>query len=191
MRFVLGALALLATADKLLLTLLTRRDDPDRWRDIAPSTRVVAQVPSSRPARLAWEQLRAHQVVRDEGANLWHGPHYTMPLRAAAPCVVTIHDLTFFDHPEWHERSKVVFFRRMIRAVARRATLVVCVSEYTADRLRAQVDPRADVFATAICLFRATTGRIPFNGKNEAEVLAATLDCRYPRPSELIPDFPP
>ena len=78
-------------------------------------------------------------------ADVWHGPHYTMPLRAAGPCVVTIHDLTFFDHPEWHERSKVVFFRRMIRAAARRATLLVCVSAYTADRLRALVDPRADI----------------------------------------------
>jgi glycosyltransferase involved in cell wall biosynthesis len=68
-----------------------------------------------------------------------------MPLRATVPCVVTIHDLTFFDHPEWHERSKVVFFRRMIRAAARRATLLVCVSAYTADRLRALVEPDADI----------------------------------------------
>jgi len=76
---------------------------------------------------------------------VWHGPHYTMPLRVPTPCVVTIHDLTFFDHPEWHERSKVVFFRRMIRAAARRANLVVCVSAYTADRLRALVQPQAGI----------------------------------------------
>ena len=35
--------------------------------------------------------------------------------------VVTIHDLSFFDHPEWHERTKVVVFRRAIRVAARRA----------------------------------------------------------------------
>ena len=33
----------------------------------------------------------------------------------------------------------------MIRAAARRATLLVCVSEYTADRLRALVAPRGDI----------------------------------------------
>ena len=30
--------------------------------------------------------------------------------------VVTVHDLTFLDHPEWHERAKVLYFRRMIPA---------------------------------------------------------------------------
>ena len=52
--------------------------------------------------------------ARAVAPDVWHGPHYTMPLRVACPTVVTMHDLTFFDHPEWHERSKVVFFRRMI-----------------------------------------------------------------------------
>jgi len=56
-----------------------------------------------------------------------------------------VHDLTFFDHPEWHERTKVVYFRRMIRAAARRAAVVVCVSGYTADRLRALTSTRAEV----------------------------------------------
>jgi glycosyltransferase involved in cell wall biosynthesis len=59
--------------------------------------------------------------------------------------MVTIHDLTFFDHPEWHERSKVVYFRRMIRAATRRATTLVCVSGFTANRLRALVAPRPDI----------------------------------------------
>src|SRR5262249_27507468 len=40
---------------------------------------------------------------------------------------------------------KVVFFRRMIRAAAQRAAGIVCVSGYTADRLRALTAPRADV----------------------------------------------
>ena len=58
--------------------------------------------------------------------------------------MVTIHDLTFFDHPEWHERSKVVFFRRMIRR-GPPGDALVCVSAYTADRLRALVAPAADI----------------------------------------------
>jgi glycosyltransferase involved in cell wall biosynthesis len=73
------------------------------------------------------------------------GPFGAGPLRTDVPCVVTMHDLTFFDHPEWHERSKVAFFRRMIRASARRAAALVCVSEYTADRLRALTNPRGPV----------------------------------------------
>jgi glycosyltransferase involved in cell wall biosynthesis len=52
-----------------------------------------------------------------------------------------MHDLTFFDHPEWHERTKVPYFRRMIGASARHAAAVVCVSQYTADRLAAVAPP--------------------------------------------------
>ncbi|HTK15481.1 MAG TPA: glycosyltransferase family 1 protein [Acidimicrobiia bacterium] len=127
------------------LHLLTRHDDAERWSALAPTATVHASAPARRPVRLAWEQSRGPAMAEHVGADLWHGPHYTMPLRASVPCAVTIHDLTFFDHPEWHERSKVVYFRRMIRAAARRATTLICVSTFTADRLRALVAPRTDI----------------------------------------------
>ena len=68
-------------------------------------------------------------------ADVHHSPHYTMPERSRTPVVVTIHDMTFFDHPEWHERSKVLVFKRAIRRAALKAAVLVCVSQSTADRL--------------------------------------------------------
>jgi hypothetical protein len=53
------------------------------------------------------------------GVDVHHSPHYTMPERSRTPVVVTIHDLTFIEHPEWHERSKVLVFKRAIRVAAR------------------------------------------------------------------------
>jgi glycosyltransferase involved in cell wall biosynthesis len=91
-----------------------------------------------------WEQAQAPALAQRLG-GLWHGPHYTLPLRADVPLVVTVHDLTFYDHPEWHLRSKVVYFRRMIRASAERAEAIVCVSEHTATRLQALLAPTAPV----------------------------------------------
>jgi glycosyltransferase involved in cell wall biosynthesis len=135
----------LSARDGIDLHLLTRRDDTDRWRDLASTATVHASAPSRRPARLAWEQARGPALAERVRPDVWHGPHYTMPLRTSVPCMVTMHDLTFFDHPEWHERSKVAYFRRMIRAAAQRATTVVCVSAYTADRLRALVAPTGDI----------------------------------------------
>lgn len=137
-----GGLARRADVD---LTLVARRGDDARWQDVAPGTPVRPTVPASRPARLAFEQVGLPSVLRRAGVAVHHGPHYTMPGRPPVPCVVTIHDCTFFDHPEWHERSKAVFFRRAIRHAARRAAVLVCVSQVTADRLHAVCDVRAPV----------------------------------------------
>jgi glycosyltransferase involved in cell wall biosynthesis len=68
-----------------------------------------------------------------------------MPGRSPVPCAVTIHDCTFFDHPEWHLRSKAAFFRRAIRRAARHAAVLICVSRVTEDRLRVWCDVRAPV----------------------------------------------
>ncbi|MEZ5170903.1 MAG: glycosyltransferase family 1 protein [Acidimicrobiia bacterium] len=126
------------------LTLLTRRADASRWSTIAPAARLDARLPAVRPLRLAAEQMV--RAADEDGLDVWHGPHYTMPwFRSSPPAVVTVHDLTFFDHPEWHERSKVAFFRRAIRASAERAQVVVTPSETTARRLRDLVHPSADV----------------------------------------------
>jgi glycosyltransferase involved in cell wall biosynthesis len=84
--------------------------------------------------------------LRDASVTVHHGPHYTMPERSPVPCAVTVHDLTFFDHPEWHERSKVLVFRRAIRIAARRAEALVCVSALTAERLHERLQPSGRVF---------------------------------------------
>jgi glycosyltransferase involved in cell wall biosynthesis len=95
-----------------------------------------------------YEQARLASVVAgldSPPVKVHHGPHYTMPRRSKVPCVVTIHDLTFFDHPEWHEPSKVTWFRAAMRYSARHASAIVCVSEITAGRLRDVLSPRCPV----------------------------------------------
>ncbi|HEY7134352.1 MAG TPA: glycosyltransferase family 1 protein [Acidimicrobiia bacterium] len=135
----------LATRDDVDLHLAARRGDGHRWLDLAPGATVHVTVPDRRPMRLAWEQIGAAALVRRVEPDVWHGIHYTMPLRLDVPCVVTVHDLTFFEHPEWHERSKVVFFRPMIRAAVARAAAIVAVSRDTATRLDATLAPHAPV----------------------------------------------
>jgi glycosyltransferase involved in cell wall biosynthesis len=139
------ARGLAARAD-IDLVLLARRDDTDRWSEIAPDCELHALVPARRPSRLVWEQAAGPGVARRLRPDVWHAPHYTMPLRTTVPTVVTMHDLTFFDHPEWHERSKVVYFRRMMAAAARHADAIIAGSHDAAGRLRAQLQPRADIF---------------------------------------------
>ncbi len=138
----------LARGDDVTLSLWCRRDDGDRWRAIggrAPAT-VRAVAPNRRPLRLVWEQARLPALLARSGATVHHAPHYTMPDRAALATVVTIHDVTFLEHPEWHERSKVKVFQRAIRGAARRATALVCVSAVTATRFDDLCRPTGRVF---------------------------------------------
>jgi glycosyltransferase involved in cell wall biosynthesis len=159
-RYTIDLVGALVARDDVALTLWCRRHDSGRWvgqgdqpgsgmstgTTAAPMVAVRADAPERRPLRLAWEQTRLPGLLARQSIDVHHGPHYTMPERAPIPRVVTIHDLTFFDHPEWHERSKVLVFRRAIRTAARRADAVVCVSHSTAERLEARCRPVGRVF---------------------------------------------
>jgi glycosyltransferase involved in cell wall biosynthesis len=154
-RYTIHLAEALSRRPDVALRLWSRRDDAARWEAVAgvgraldggDASTVRAVAPGRRPLRLAWEQVRLPGLLRATDAQVHHGPHYTMPERARLPRVVTIHDLTFFDHPEWHEQSKVRFFRRAIETAARSASALVCVSAITAARLEAICHPVGKVF---------------------------------------------
>jgi glycosyltransferase involved in cell wall biosynthesis len=116
-------------------TLVTRKDDVERWATWSPQAQRAAMVPSARVARLLSEAYLLGESTVARQSDLWHAPHYTMPRRRTKPCVVTIHDLTFFTNPEWHERSKVAFFRRAINYSSQHARVLICVSDFSARLL--------------------------------------------------------
>jgi glycosyltransferase involved in cell wall biosynthesis len=117
------------------LVIVARRRDGLRWSAAAPGSSLVAAAPEPRPLRLTWEQVRLPVLLRHEAVAVHHGPHYTMPEHSSVPAVVTVHDLSFFEEPQWHQRSKVWLFTRAIKVAARRAAVVVCPSQATADEL--------------------------------------------------------
>ena len=126
------------------LTLVSQVGDGARWAQWSPEAHVVEIVPNARPARLLYEAValgRSSKVA----ADVWHGPHYTMPRLRTRPTVVTICDLTFFTNPEWHERSKVLFFQRAIRYAAQHADALISISETTTSLLHELVKPTAPV----------------------------------------------
>jgi glycosyltransferase involved in cell wall biosynthesis len=129
----------------VVTTLVTRRDDTARWATWSPHALGAPLVPSARVARLVSEAYLLGTSAPARESDLWHAPHYTMPRRRATPCVVTIHDLTFFTNPEWHERSKVAFFRRAIKYSSRHARVLICVSTFSARLLEEILPAHAPV----------------------------------------------
>ena len=67
------------------LHLLARRGDADRWRELAPGATVHAVVPPPRPARLAWEQVRAPGAGRPPRHRRVARPPLHDPPPAAGP----------------------------------------------------------------------------------------------------------
>lgn len=148
--------------------LVARRGDGAAW-PVALAT--FACAPKRRPLRLAWGGLLLPHVLHGKAPDvrLLHSPHYTMPLpttraRPGIANVVTIHDLTFFTHPDEHDLAKRVLFRRATRHAARHAEALVCVSDRTARELaqHVRVDVPVHVIAHGIDhdRFRPTTPTI-------------------------------
>jgi glycosyltransferase involved in cell wall biosynthesis len=74
---------------------------------------------------LPWLALR-HKV------EIFHSPHYTLPVLFPGPCVVTIHDLIHVRFPEnLPSRFHHMYAVGMARAAAKRARLVITVSDYS------------------------------------------------------------
>jgi len=140
-RYVDGLIAALDQADADL-AIVCQRSDADRYGRSAPSARIVAgpAAISHRPARLAWEQTGLPIVAQQVHADVIHSPHYTLPLRAGRPVVVTLHDATFFTEPELHTAVKGSFFRSAIRTAVRRAARCIVPSKATRDEVIRVVD---------------------------------------------------
>jgi len=176
-QYTLHLAAALSRRPDLDLILIGRRGDRVRWTQAASGARMVSAAPRRRPLRLAWEQLALPGLLRRLDASVHHGPHYTMPERSSVPMVVTVHDLSFFEAPQWHDRSKVVLFKRAIRVAARRATAVVCPSRATADQLARWCRVDAELF---VAHHGVDAGRF---GPHEAEpgadaVILGRIDAR-------------
>jgi glycosyltransferase involved in cell wall biosynthesis len=135
-RYVDGLIAAFGEVDADL-AVVCQRADAERYGRMAPGATIVPgpAAISHRPARLAWEQTGLPLVAQQVGAEVVHSPHYTMPLRAGRPVVVTIHDITWFTQPEVHTPVKGTFFRSAIRTALRRADRVIVPSKATRDEL--------------------------------------------------------
>ena len=102
-----------------------------------------------RPVRMAWEQSGLPALARRVRADVLHSPHYTRPAALGVPVVVTLHDATFFSHPELHTRLKRTFFRTATRFAVRTADALVVPSAATRDEILRFVGGRPERFHVA------------------------------------------
>lgn len=133
------------------LSVVCQHRDAETFAVLAPHSRIVpsAEQLDSRPARLAWEQATLPRLGKRLSVDVIHSPHYTMPLAAPVPVVVTVHDATFFSDRGLHLGVKGRFFRAWTRTSLRRAAVCVVPSVATRDELVRLVGARPDSMVVA------------------------------------------
>lgn len=175
------------------------------WKDrLAPGAIAGAEtVDAHAPVSLlnaAWHRLEWPPVERFSGSiDVAHSLHpLLMPARSAAQ-VVTIHDLDFLGHPDRTSREIRRDYPALAPAHARRADLVVTVSQFTASEIGHRLGVEPD--RIAICPPGAPAwtpraapvprGPILFMGTLEPRKNIGTLLDAYARLIDRHPDAPP
>ena len=66
--------------------------------------------------------------------DVYHHPHFDLPLGVNVPSVITVHDLKYVRHPEFFNNQnglKSIYMKRMLGSSIRRSKKIVAVSEAT------------------------------------------------------------
>ena len=86
-------------------------------------------------AGVRWEQLDLGHAIDRDGLDLFFAPAYSAPLRASAPLVVTMHDVSFMAHPEWFRWREGLRRRVLAGRTMSRARGIIAVSQFSHDEI--------------------------------------------------------
>jgi glycosyltransferase involved in cell wall biosynthesis len=114
------------------------REMATRLPELDPERYVVMRPPpalSKRPGQ-AWEQLLLPAAAARAHAAAIYSPANLAPL-AWPTNVVQIHDAVALRHPEWYSTAYVRWQRAVMPRIARRAKLVITVSEFSRAEIAA------------------------------------------------------
>jgi glycosyltransferase involved in cell wall biosynthesis len=121
---------LLALRPELRLSLFTKNR-----RDVEPLAAAVASDPALRGRA---EVLHASRLPSSAADVFWYPWNVTGPVPSHGAVVVTMHDVAplALPDPRWSRCWKNFLWRRRYTATARRATVIIAVSSFTASEVR-------------------------------------------------------
>ncbi|MBN1920812.1 MAG: glycosyltransferase family 4 protein [Anaerolineae bacterium] len=164
---------------------------------------IALPAPSGPLGKVLWEQFSLPRASRLQGAELLHVPYWGSPWRAAAPVVVTVHDLIPLLLPAYRSTALVRLYTALVSATARRTALILTDSQAAggdivrhlrAPEARVRVAPLAadagyhpDSSLTPLESLGLTPGYVLYLGgfdsrKNLATVFAALAQVRQNLP---------
>ena len=111
----------------------------------------------------SWEQTALARQINSDRLDCFFGPNYSVPLRTDVPSVVTLHDISFFSHPEWFGLREGFRRRWLARQSIAKAKTIITVSNFCKQELinHLNVD--------------ATTIKVVYNGISSTQQSARAL----------------
>jgi glycosyltransferase involved in cell wall biosynthesis len=100
----------------------------EQW---VPERFQVRRVSANPYARLGWDLSR---LIRVDQPDLIH-VQYTAPLLTRTPTVVTVHDVSFIEHPEYFTGIRRAQLRLTVARTVARASRILTVSEFSRDSI--------------------------------------------------------
>jgi glycosyltransferase involved in cell wall biosynthesis len=146
------------------------------WPSLLPPNFAIRPFPLSfRASAVLWHRLGAPlPVTRFTGeADVYHAPNFLLPPTGRSRGVVTVHDLTFFHHPECAVPGLVKLLKREVPRSLARAAAVTADSQATASDLVAAFAARPEQITVVPGAVDAR-----FRPERRPEVLAA-MDRLY------------
>ena len=138
----------------------------------------------------AWEQFSLPRALTAERPDVLFAPGYTAPLTVAAPIVLTVHDVSFFAHPEWFSFREGTRRRLLTAWSARRARRVITDSEFSKSEISRHIGiDRSRMRVIPLGIDRPAARRDPGTRNREPIVLYVGSIFERRRVDKLIEAF--
>lgn len=141
-----GLLRAERVTDARFFTLGRWVDDPESLLRVGAVAALRRNIPFRRQARWGYRHFNQWRFRRQIGQMtdyIYHAPNNNLMVFPGA-AVVTVHDLSFLRHPEFHLRERVDFWQREIPKTVARASHIITDSEFSRGEIMELLGVSAD-----------------------------------------------
>jgi glycosyltransferase involved in cell wall biosynthesis len=133
----------------------------------------VTSVTGGPRSRAAWELFGRARVLGTGKFDVFHGPDFCLPRGAWGAGVVTMHDVAFIERPDLVSPRARLLYGALAPRAARRARLIICMSEHAKARISARLGVAPDRLRVVPCGVAEC-----FSPSDAPEAAAARVPCR-------------
>lgn len=114
-----------------------------RGETLAQLRRLARQLPAARAIWHRWKSYQYHRSRSDLTGYIYWEPNFLLK-PFDGPSVLTVHDLSFLVHPEFHPESRLRQMDKSFGPSLEKASRIIAVSRFTRDAIRDQLDIPAE-----------------------------------------------